>query len=254
MTLLVLLCTFLGTPDPSAAGESERLAGLLRGLVLANLPAPLTRSDRGWGRQRDVVVGVKWRGLRAEAQRAPRDDGHWQRLRVEASDPARTLSVGVRNLRSPEPGRSTFEAMAGVDVRAVYEQQVWRAGVRLFSGETRVRARAAVRLACEVSNRLDRAPGAVLPAVVLRVRVTDAEVFYTDVVCEHTAGVGGEAAKTLGDAAITFLRAVKPDAERDLLAKANAAVVKAADTKEVRVELDQLLSGRPPAVTRSRGR
>ncbi len=37
------------------------------------------------------------------------------------------------------------------------------------------------------------------------------------------------------------MKKFKPDLERDLLAKANAAIVKAADTKEVRVSLGGLL-------------
>jgi hypothetical protein len=63
---------------------------------------------------------------------------------------------------------------------------------------------------------------------------------------DHTLGVGGDAAKVLGEAAIKFAKAVKPSLEKDLLAKANAAVVKAADTKEVKIELDKLLSGKSP--------
>ena len=40
------------------------------------------------------------------------------------------------------------------------------------------------------------------------------------------------------------VRRVKPELERDLLAQANAAVVKAADTKEVRLSVESLLKGR----------
>jgi hypothetical protein len=69
-------------------------------------------------------------------------------------------------------------------------------------------------------------------------------VFYTGLVCEHTLGVGGDAARLIGEAVHDLLTAVKPSVERDILAKANAAVVKAADTKEVRVAFDRLLGGR----------
>jgi hypothetical protein len=80
--------------------------------------------------------------------------------------------------------------------------------------------------------------------VVVRLRVTEAQLFYEKLVVEHTAGVGGDAARILGDAVIDTVRRVKPDLERDLVAKANAAVVKAADTREVRLSLDSLLKGR----------
>lgn len=232
---------------PASDAEAERLAGLFRGLLLANMPTPLVEAPRNWGHQKEVVVGLKWHGLKAEAQKSPRNDGRWQKVRIEAINPAATLALGVHKLATPEPGRMTFEALLGLDTRLTYEQQVWRAGARLYSGETRSRCRAALRLTCEVTNRLDKRPGALLPDAVLRVRVTEAEVFYTGLVCEHTLGVGGDAARLIGQAVHDLLTAVKPSVERDLLARANAAVVKAADTKEVRIEFDRLFAGKSPA-------
>jgi hypothetical protein len=234
-------------PEPS---EEERLVVLLRGLLLANLPTPLVEAPRNWGHQREVLVGLKWHGPRPEPQKSFRNDGHWQRVRLEAVNPATTLALGVNKLVNLEPGKVTFDALIGLDTRLTYEQQVWKSGVRLYSGETRARCRAALRLSCEVTNRLEKRPGTLLPDVVFRVRVTEAEVFYTDLVCEHTLGMGGDAAKVIGQAVHDVLNAVKPSVERDLLAKANAAIVKAADTKDVRVEFDRLLSGKIPATKR----
>jgi hypothetical protein len=56
----------------------------------------------------------------------------------------------------------------------------------------------------------------------------------------------------MGKAVYEVLKAVKPDFEKGLLEKANAAVVKAADTKEVKVEFDKLLTGKLPAVTKGK--
>lgn len=239
------LLLFLGSPAVAAdPADADRLAGLFRGLLLANLPTPLAEAPRNWGHQREVAVGLKWRGPRPEVQKSPRNDGHWQKVRIEAINPATTLAVGVHKLATPEPGRVTFEALLGVDARLTYEQQLWKSGARLYGGETRARCRAALKLTCEATSRLEKPPGAVLPNVVFRVRVTSAEVFTTGLVCEHTLGVGGDAARLIGEAVHDLLTAVKPSVERELLAKANAAVVKAADTKEVRVEFDRLLGGR----------
>jgi hypothetical protein len=58
---------------------------------------------------------------------------------------------------------------------------------------------------------------------------------------EHIAGVGGEAAKLLGDAARSSMKHWHPSFERRLIEKANEAVVKAGDTKEVRLGLTGLL-------------
>jgi hypothetical protein len=60
-------------------------------------------------------------------------------------------------------------------------------------------------------------------------------------VVEHIAGLGGEAAKLLGDAARGSIKQWRPSMEHELLAKANVAIVKAGDTKEVRVSLSKLL-------------
>lgn len=232
--------------------EAEALTVVVRELLLKNLPDPLVEAGHDWGKQKDAVVGLTWHKLRAEPRRAARNDGHWEHLRVQAINPQQTLSLGVKNLASPGPGRTTFDAAIALDVRLTYDPQIWKSGIRYYSGETRARCRAVVKLVCELTNRTESRPGSVLPDVVVRIRVTDAEVSYHDLVCEHAAGVGGDAAKAIGEAVRAVLKKLKPDLERDLLAKADAAVVKAADTKEVRVEFDKLLSGKAPAVTRGK--
>lgn len=254
--LLLLLTGVSARAAEPAASEAQHLTVLLRGLLLDNLPDPLTKTHRGWGHQKEVFTGLKWHrnGLRvqAEPQRAFRNDGHWQTARIEAINPAHTLTLGINKLQYPTPGTATFDAYVGLDVRLTYEQQLWKAGKRFYGGETRAKCRAAMLLNCEVTNRLEFRPGSRLPDAVFRVRVTQAELFYTGLVCEHTLGVGGDAAKILGDTIHKFLTDVKPSVERDLLAKANAAIVKAADTREVRIEFDKLLQGQSPSVTRTK--
>ncbi|MCZ2340334.1 MAG: hypothetical protein LC104_00895 [Bacteroidales bacterium] len=240
----------------ATATETAHLTQLLRGLLLANLPDPVTKTYKGWGHQKETLSGLKWHRdglrLRAEPQRSFRNDGHWQAARIEAINPEHTLLLGINQLQYPTPGTATFNAYVGLDVRLTYEQQLWKAGARLYGGETRAKCKAAILLHCEVTNRLERRPGATLPDAVFRVRVTQAELFYSGLVCEHTLGMGGDAARLLGEAIHKFLTEVKPSVERDLLAKANAAIVKAADTREVRIEFDKLLQGQTPSVTRTK--
>jgi hypothetical protein len=228
--------------------DAKQLADTLRGLLLKNLPDPLVESKTGWGEQREVAIGLKWerKGLvrfRPEVMRDLKNDGHWQKVTVTASEPDKSLSLKIGNVK-PADGKTTFDAAVGLDVRLKYEQQVWAGGKRVYAGETRCRCHADVKLAVELTTRLEPKAGAVLPDLAFRVRVTQADLSYRDLVCEHTLGVGGDAARVLGDAAHEFVKKVKPDLEKDLLAKANAAIVKAADTKEVRVEFDKLLTGK----------
>ena len=142
--------------------------------------------------------------------------------------------------------------MIGLDVDLKFEQQLWQNGLRLYSGETRGRCHAALLLKCEIVSRTEKKAGSLLPDVIVRGRATEAQLFYQDLVIEHTAGIGGDGAKVLGDAAVHTVKQVKPDLERDLLAKANAAIVKAADTKEVRVSFDALVKGQVPGVPRAK--
>jgi hypothetical protein len=242
---------------PSAEpADTEALAKSLRDLLLKNLPDPIVESSQGWGNQKDGVVGVKYHkdgaALRTEQLRGKLNDGHWRKVSVRGTNPERSLALSIKDAEFPEPGKTTFTALLGLDCDLKFEQQLWRNGMRLYSGETRGRCRAALALKCEVASRTEKKPDSFIPDVVFRVRVTDAQLFYDNLVIEHTAGVGGDAARLLGDALIHTVKQAKPALERDLLAKANAAIVKAADTKEIRVSLGAILQGRAPDITRSK--
>lgn len=240
-------------PDPDQVKALEKT---IRDLLLKNLPDPVVQSAAGWGKQKERVVGVTFlkdgAKLSSEPVRGMRNHGVWRRISVRAVNPQQTLAVGIADTAFPEPGRATFTAMIGVDCAIKFEQQLWRRGVRLYSGETRGHCHAAVALKCEVTSRTEPKPGSLLPDLVFRVKVTDAQLFYENLVIDHTAGVGGDAAKVLGDALLDLVKQAKPDLERDLLKKANAAIVKAADTKDVRVSFGGLLKGGLPAVTRAK--
>lgn len=228
--------------------DAKQLADTLRGLLLKNLPDPLVESKAGWGEQRDVAIGLKWerKGVvrfRPEVMRDVKNDGHWQKVTVTAADPDKSLTLKIGNVK-PADGKTTFDAAVGLDVWLKYEQQVWAGGKRVYAGETRCRSHADLKLAVELTTRLEPKAGTVIPDLAFRVRVTQADLSYRDLVCEHTLGMGGDAAKVLGKAVHEFVKKAKPDLEKDLLAKANAAIVKAADTKEVRVEFDKLLTGK----------
>ena len=85
-------------------------------------------------------------------------------------------------------------------------------------------------------SRLDSQHGLV-PDVVVQLRLTESALSYDNLVFEHVAGVGGEMATLLGDAVHSGLRQWHPSLERALLTKADAALVKAGDTGEVRLSL-----------------
>lgn len=237
------------SPVADSSADTKALSDTFRGLLLKNLPDPLAEHKNRWGEQKEVTIGLRWERkgavrFRPELMRDVKNDGHWQRVTVTAVEPAKSLAVAVTGVRAKD-GKTLFDAAVGLDVKAVYAQQVWAMGKRVYAGETRLRTHADLAVTVELTSQAAVRPGAVLPDLSVRVRVVSADLTYRDLVCEHTLGVGGEAAKVLGKAAHEFVKKVKPDLEKELLAKANAAIVTAADTKEVKVEFDKLLTGRP---------
>jgi hypothetical protein len=242
--------------EPGAAAENalglgstkntDALAGTLRGLLVKHAPQTLYEASPGWGETTPVANGVKWTGrhlpLHPHLMYTEKNDGVWRKFRITAEDLADTLVFDLRNVRHVEPGRLAFDAFLSFDARVHYEKQDWDAGIRLYSGSARVRLRVKLLLRCEVTTRLE-SNGTILPDAVFRLRVTQAELGYDNFVVEHLGGVGGEAAKLLGDAAKGVVHEWRPSLERDLLARADAAIVKAGDTKEVRLGLGALFNG-----------
>jgi hypothetical protein len=235
-------------PDPAAAlaalagNPTDALAGTLRGLLLQELPTPLFQDASHWGRQRDVARGLRrfsrGRADDADDPRELKNDGLWWRVTVTAPNAADSLVLDLRDVRQMEPGRMTFTAFVSFDTDAEYERQRWNAGRRLYSGGVRARARVKLTLDCEAVTRLES--GKLLPEAVFRLRVLRSDFRYDNLVFEHVLGVGGEAARLLGEAAHASVNQWRPSLERRLTEKVNAAIVKAGDTKEVRLGLSRL--------------
>jgi hypothetical protein len=128
-----------------------------------------------------------------------------------------------------------------MDINFRMEQQLWKRGRQLYSGETRGHCHAGLQLKATVNHRTEFKPGSLFPEVVLKITTTDAKLFYDKLTIDHTAGLDGEDAKAVGDFVIDAVKSVVPDLEKQLLEKGNAAIVKAAGTKEVKVQLDKLV-------------
>jgi hypothetical protein len=228
-------------------GTTDALAGSLRGYLVRNLAPTLFESSPGWGNTKLAADGLEWKGkglhVHPEVRHTLKNDGTWRHVKVTADNLADTLVLDLRDPRQPEPGRLTFTAVLAFDARLFYDEEKWRTGVRLYAASARARVRIKLTVQCEATVRLE--PGqALLPDAVFRLRVVHSDLHYDNLVVEHLAGLGGEAAKLFGDAFRGGLRQWHPSLERDLLVRANAAVEKAGDTKEVRLSLAKLLKGK----------
>lgn len=231
---------FLATAPVCAAAPAasvppappEKLAATLRTLLLKNLPDPLIYKEDNWGKKRPGPFGAKIH-----------NDGVWRKIRVTAVNPAQNLELNIRNVTRPNQEQTRFEAVVALDTIINFEQQIWETGVRLYSGSTRARAKVWVVLQCESTLKVIPSKG-FFPDIVFRLRATSAQLQYGGLDVEHIAGIGGDGAEVLGKALVSLLKSVKPSLERDLLEKGNAAIVKAGDTKEVRISLTEMMQGK----------
>jgi hypothetical protein len=230
--------------EPPAAAE---LASIMRTLLMSALPSPLVAKEFNWGHQVEVMNGITWDGdgilKKPHKQKKMKNDGVWRKIAVEAFNPEKYLTVAVKNVQQPEKGKFTFDMVVTLQARIMFEQQMWSRGTRLYSGETRARCRPILALKCESTSRVEQT-GGLIPDVVFRMRVLDAKLNYDEFRVDHTAGVGGEMAKILGDAVHDTIKLWMPSLEKDMKEKAQQAIVKAGDTKEVKLGLSRLLDGK----------
>src|SRR5262249_35469956 len=151
-----------------------------------------------------------------------KNDGRWLKYAITGRDLGRTLQLRIVDLVK-DSGPTRFKVVIDFDANALLERQTWKMGVRLYSGSTRARFHVHLALACEMSARREKGKGW-SPELVFHLKITGSEFRHDDVVVEHTAGVGGDAAKLFGDLMLEILKAVKPNLQRDLAAKVNAAI------------------------------
>ncbi len=238
----------LKTPKHIEQPKAEEVAAitkLMREMALQHMPNPLVKSNDGWGKQKEFVVGkVMLRNPNKFGPEAPRElvnDGLWRRFTVTARDPADTLAIGITELVRPEADKMLVTINVLMDIDFRMEQQLWVRGRQLYSGETRGHCKGAVELKATVIHKTEFKPGSLFPEIALKITTTDAKLFYDKLVIDHTAGLDGEDAKKVGDLVIDFVKTNMPELEKQLLEKGNAAIVKAAGTKEVRLQLDKLM-------------
>lgn len=224
------------------ADDLSALAATLRPVILSNMPHPLYEKVDNWGHQSMSFSRIKWRGLRPRVIETLHNDGTWRKMRITARNPHSTLEIKLSGLKPTGRDRQTFQAYLAMMVTVHFDQQVWESGVRLYSGDVRARVLIKAALDCENTIRFEyKNKKDLLPeTTIFRLRVLKANVGYDDLVVEHIAGIGGTGAKLIGEAVHGAIKEFKPSLERELIAKANAAIVKVADTREVRISLGKV--------------
>ena len=232
-------------PQPTPA-ENAALAKTLRGLLLQHMPNPLVKANDGWGKQKEYVVGaVMLRNPKRFGPDAPRqmvNDGLWRRVTLTARKPAETLNLSIPELVRPTETTALLTVNTEMEVDFRVEHQLWTRGRQIYTGETRGHCKAAMTVKASVETKMEANPGALLPSITLVVKVTDVKLFHDKFIIDHTAGMDGPDAQKMGDFMLEVAKSVKPDLEAQLMEKANAAVLKAVGSKDIKVQLDKLLA------------
>lgn len=242
-TLPILLISPIALSAQSPAKMDDaynKLAQSFKPILISSLPARLYEKEDNWGHQVMVPVGIKWRGLKPQITKSPRDHGEWRKLILSAQDLKRTLDLKIYDVKNVNAEKQTFKVFLTFEMGVYYDQQNWESGVRLWSGSVRARAQVKAEMDCENTLKVEIDKNG-LPDFILRLRVTNAKVGYDKLVVEHINGIGGDGAKLIGGAVHDAMKRWRPSIERDLLAKASAGIVKAADTREIRIGFGGLL-------------
>lgn len=241
MSRFTFILAFLCAAGSASAQTPSwpQLSEMMKPHLADAVPAILVEQSRNWGKTSMVPHAIHWRGLRPEVRKTPRNDGHWTKIKITPRYLPSTLGFSISEPRRVDGDRQNFGVFVTFLTNIEFEQQLWESGVRLFSGSTRARCRLMLWMDVENTVRLDSSKDFV-PDLVVRLRVTKAKLECNDFVVEHTAGVGGSTARVLGEGLEGLVKEVQPDLERRLLDRAGIALVRAADTKEIRLGLGSL--------------
>jgi len=227
------------TARPAVAQTPDTLQSVsvaMRPLIVEAMPAVLYEKKDNWGNQRESFARLVFRGIKPVVEKTPKNDGYWKALKVVPQELNRSFHFKITDVKEVSAEKQTFKAKFGFQAGIEFDHQVWESGVRLFAGNTRARVQLDMDMDVENIIKLETDKSG-LPNLVFRLKVTKAELNYHDLVVEHTAGVGGSAAKLIGDGMHSAIKQWKPSIERSLLERANGAIVKAADTKEIVIGL-----------------
>ena len=154
------------TVEQPKPDEITAIAKLMRDMALKHMPDPLVKANHNWGKQKEFAVGkVMLRNpdrANPDMPRALFNDGMWRRFTVTAREPAETLGIDITELVRPAEDTMLVTINVAMDINFRMEQQLWKRGLELYSGETRGHCKGGVQLKAKVVYKLEPKPGSAL--------------------------------------------------------------------------------------------
>jgi hypothetical protein len=233
---------------PLRADDAAVLSNVVRQVLVKSIPAPAVTATKNWDHQKEIATRKNFRRegrfqWKFDTVKEMKNDGLWSKVALTVVDPETKLGVTIADVKATD-GTTSFTATLAGPCRFRIEQQLWKSGLRLYSGEIRGRFDAKAVLTCTSAARTDWQPGKLLPAQVFAMAIAEADLSYANLKVEHAAGLGGEAAEKIGDTVVGAVKLLKPSLETSLIEKANAAIVKAGQSKEIRLDVEKMLTGK----------
>lgn len=201
-------------------------------------------STKHWGGTKEIVSGldVKMRDGRLRTKRRRKDVNHgtWKRYNVTLVDPKEYFEIQVVNLVESSPGTATFDLVVRAKLDVYGRLQEWKRGVRLFSISAEAVADVELKLACQLTTKLDASHFP--PDVLLRPTVANAESKLTQFKLRRLSKADGPIVREFGDGLEKILRKKLAEKDDKLASKINRQIQKNKDDLRLSVR-DMVSSG-----------
>jgi hypothetical protein len=221
--------------------DYSALSKMIQDAAVANLPRQYEEKSP-WGMSVPIDPFMRLQGLRMRMNVNGRDEwphGVWKRLKLWMVDPARDLSVEVRDLRKLENGKHRLTLTATVSGRVEHERQRWRNGIQLFQLIVHADGVVAATFDCDVAVAFDAST--IPPAVSIEPKVVDCRLELKDFQLHRVGPVIGDGVRDIGhdlrDLVAELVRSYEPKAQE----LANAAIAKALKDGKGKVSADLFL-------------
>ena len=222
---LVTLC------NSSWGQNTERqLAGALSGIVesalIENLGHLRTEVSDNWGNTAKVWTGetkVVFQGVKSHVEKIYTNKNHglWKRSWVELENSRDNLDLKIRRFKRTGKTEITFQIYVTAKIRGKLEARAYNHGVRLASGTFNGRADGEITVDCRCGLYKEG------DKLILRNRVENASIKYSNVVLDRAGVFGGYSARVLGDAFTWAVDKWLAEKKQSAIGKAKLAVRKA---------------------------
>ncbi|MCH2180942.1 MAG: hypothetical protein MK108_02965 [Mariniblastus sp.] len=233
----------VGQPAPQAFPVQTSVDDLLTKIILQQMPLQYT-DDRKWGVQEKRWDGIKFRteGIKLETKRRWKmvNHGTWRKYQAHLVNPEREFSIEMTNLRNTPGGKTAFDLKITANLDLQARQAKWVKGVQLYSVSAEGSCQVRIRLSCQSEIQLDL--NHLPPDLILKPRITQAELSVDEFRIDRISKVGGEVAQQVTRWARGSIDEKVREEEAKLVTKLNAQLEKNQD--DLRLSLHDALQSR----------